>query len=66
MYFASGFDGFGEVLQPAGSKPGMAQQTGPVPKRKEEYKLIKGNVDQSLAALAGNLGINGPTSQIKK
>ena len=40
--------------------------TGPVPKRKEEFKLIKGDVDSSLAALADSIGINGPASQIKK
>lgn len=54
----SGFDAFGEVLQP--------QNTLQQSENKTKQKLIQGDLNTSLAQLAGNLNINGPGSQVKK
>jgi len=51
-----GFDAFGDILQPASQTP--ATTTG-------SQKLIQGDLDSSLASLAGNLSIN-PSQQVKK
>lgn len=59
MYF-TGFDGFGEVMAPAG------QNKQQVPQPKKEEKLIKGDIDASMALLAGNLNIGRDSNQIKK
>lgn len=55
---STGFDAFGEVLQP--------QNTLQQSENKTQQKLIQGDLNTSLAQLAGNLNINGPGSQVKK
>lgn len=54
----SGFDAFGDVLQPISSQSKM-QTCKP-------EKAIQGDLDSSLANLAGNLHMDGPASQVKK
>ena len=51
-----GFDAFGDVMKPQGG----VQQTG------SNGKLIQGDLDSSLASLAGNLNMNGAGYQVKK
>ncbi|XP_021373620.1 phosphatidylinositol-binding clathrin assembly protein LAP-like isoform X1 [Mizuhopecten yessoensis] len=53
----SGFDAFGEVLQPKSQN-----QT----EEKKQDKLIQPDLNTSLVQLAGNLHINGPAQQVKK
>ena len=55
-----GFDGFGEVMAPAN------QNRQQVPQPKKEEKLIKGDIDASMALLAGNLNIGRDGNQMKK
>jgi hypothetical protein len=52
----SGYDGFGDVMQPA------ARQALP----QHGSKLIKQDLDSSLASIVGNLNINGPGQHLKK
>lgn len=50
------FDAFGDILQPASQAPTTTTTS---------QKLIQGDLDSSLASLAGNLSIN-PSQQVKK
>ncbi|XP_064629536.1 phosphatidylinositol-binding clathrin assembly protein LAP-like isoform X18 [Lineus longissimus] len=51
-----GYDGFGDVMQPASQR--AQQQQG--------SRLIKQDLDSSLASIVGNLNINGPGQHLKK
>ncbi|XP_033741316.1 phosphatidylinositol-binding clathrin assembly protein LAP-like isoform X2 [Pecten maximus] len=53
----SGFDAFGEVLQPKSQN---------LTEDKKQDKLIQPDLNTSLVQLAGNLHINGPAQQVKK
>ncbi|XP_064629533.1 phosphatidylinositol-binding clathrin assembly protein LAP-like isoform X15 [Lineus longissimus] len=52
----TGYDGFGDVMQPASQR--AQQQQG--------SRLIKQDLDSSLASIVGNLNINGPGQHLKK
>ncbi|XP_046583372.1 clathrin coat assembly protein AP180-like isoform X7 [Haliotis rubra] len=58
----SGFDAFGEVLQPH-NKPNQSDSNQ---KKTDSTKLLAGDLDSSLSTLAGNLHIGGPAQQVKK
>ncbi|XP_046374328.1 phosphatidylinositol-binding clathrin assembly protein LAP-like isoform X13 [Haliotis rufescens] len=58
----SGFDAFGEVLQPH-NKPNQVDSNQ---KKTDSTKLLAGDLDSSLSTLAGNLHIGGPAQQVKK
>ena len=60
IHYLAGFDGFGEVMAPA--NPSKQQ----VPQPKKEDKLIKDDIDASMALLAGNLNIGRDGNQMKK
>lgn len=70
----SGFDAFGDVLQPQllANKTGQTIQTTPTTaptsatNAAANQSLFKGDLDSSLASLAQNLDINGPKGQFKK
>ncbi|KAL5011159.1 hypothetical protein ScPMuIL_013464 [Solemya velum] len=53
-----GFDAFGDVLQPVSSQSKLPNA--------KPVKAIQGDLDSSLANLAGNLHMDGPASQVKK
>ncbi|XP_067676624.1 phosphatidylinositol-binding clathrin assembly protein LAP-like isoform X3 [Haliotis asinina] len=59
---SSGFDAFGEVLQPH-NKPNQSDSNQ---KKTDSTKLLAGDLDSSLSSLAGNLHIGGPAQQVKK
>lgn len=63
----SGFDAFGDMLQPTQAIGGAANKAvnGTDPKN-AGHSLIKGDLDSSLASLCQNLDINGPKHSIKK
>ncbi|XP_025096812.1 phosphatidylinositol-binding clathrin assembly protein LAP-like isoform X20 [Pomacea canaliculata] len=61
---ASGFDAFGDVLQPT-KQGGMIQPTGSN-KTATEAKLLATDLDTSLASLASNLSVKSSSNQIKK
>lgn len=63
---SSGFDGFGEILTPQSSAMNRNAAAGPVPQPKKQDKVITGDLDSSLASLAGNLNINSGKNQLKK
>ncbi len=70
----TGFDAFGDVLQPQllANKTGQTIQTTPTTaptsatNAAANQSLFKGDLDSSLASLAQNLDINGPKGQFKK
>ncbi len=59
-FVLAGFDGFGEVMAPVGQNQPAAMQP------KKEEKLIKGDIDASMAMLAGNLNMGRDGNQMKK
>ncbi|XP_025096806.1 phosphatidylinositol-binding clathrin assembly protein LAP-like isoform X15 [Pomacea canaliculata] len=61
---ATGFDAFGDVLQPT-KQGGMIQPTGSN-KTATEAKLLATDLDTSLASLASNLSVKSSSNQIKK
>ncbi|XP_067676627.1 phosphatidylinositol-binding clathrin assembly protein LAP-like isoform X6 [Haliotis asinina] len=61
-YLETGFDAFGEVLQPH-NKPNQSDSNQ---KKTDSTKLLAGDLDSSLSSLAGNLHIGGPAQQVKK
>lgn len=62
-FCTAGFDGFGEILRPVNTTSGSQGQGG-TPVNKQD-KLIKSDLDSSLASLAGGLNIH-PVGQVKK
>ena len=58
----TGFDAFGEVLQPANARltASQAQQN------QDTSKLLDKDINTSLTKIAGNLHIGGPANQVKK
>lgn len=58
-----GFEAFGEVMKPHQLNP--IQQ--PQQQRSQQQKLISGDLDASLASLAGSLAVNnGPPGMSKQ
>ncbi|XP_076351953.1 uncharacterized protein LOC143247553 isoform X2 [Tachypleus tridentatus] len=66
---ASGFDLFGDVLQPQPVAGGTRIPQSTVPETKKTQPppkgIVKGDLDSSLASLAQNLDISGPSKQQK-
>ncbi|XP_067129519.1 phosphatidylinositol-binding clathrin assembly protein LAP isoform X6 [Centruroides vittatus] len=65
---ATGFSNFGDVLQPLPAVSG-AKMSGTSDAKTSHLatsSLIKGDLDSSLASLAQNLDINGPTQSLKR
>ncbi|ELU11462.1 hypothetical protein CAPTEDRAFT_193868 [Capitella teleta] len=56
------FDAFGDIMAPQAN----AGQPQNVPQPKKQSKVITGDLDSSLASLAGNLNMNSGANQIKK
>ena len=61
-----GFDAFGDLLKPQSNTKGPSLASMQSPSKQADAKpIVKGDLDSSLANLAGNLAINGPASATK-
>ncbi|XP_076444690.1 uncharacterized protein LOC143282797 isoform X10 [Babylonia areolata] len=60
----SGFDAFGDVMQPMSSAGGPQPVQGMT--KSQEPKLLASDLDSSLASLASNLSVKSPADQVKK
>ncbi|XP_023222586.1 phosphatidylinositol-binding clathrin assembly protein LAP-like isoform X11 [Centruroides sculpturatus] len=65
---ATGFSNFGDVLQPLPAVSGakISGTSDAKTSHPATSSLIKGDLDSSLASLAQNLDINGPTQSLKR